>query len=618
MPYDIPLPDGRIITDVPDDVGQAQAIDGFFEAQRPDIGARARDAQRAVFDDLSMGEKAIVGFRGATRSLAAGLLGSFDAGRQAVRDFEARERSGIEVAGESLGPQTITEAIPNMAASARMLPGAIFEGVVEGLQAPPGQGVERALQGAGESVVGNVAFRTAANTINLAWSGAKQAGRALTRDPVQPTVVTDIDLIRSGTTPYDRLAATAQEVGEGFADEVPTSQAERLRLVAQADRLGIRVTPGQRFGNQARQQVEASMASFPPTSAPFAELAEGNSVRYAQLLNRAIGENGDAVTPITLGRATERLGRTFRDVAGRLEAPFQNSKRTGAFAEFLNAVQEAGSAARQDIRNATPIRFEDLVVGVEQAPSPVSNLADVLEFQSGEPSFGVGDLMSVRSSLVDEISQLTSGRGNAVRGSEVRSLGDMVNAIDNLLVSAGEEAGGDAVEAAGEYAVARTQWRLLQAIQNPGSINQLGEVSAKRLNNVLNREYPGEYRRGGLTGVAPGRSYAGQAMSDFMDATRVGATVSQDIVGNSGTPTRLYLQNLAQSPESIVGVGLRYAGGNEVGRAALAIPSSSGGVSPDAASRVGAAFGGSEQPGGESVDEKLQRQTATMLERLGF
>ena len=137
------LPNGKqIITEQPMSqieatqlAANAGVISGEEAFPQRDINAAASQAQQKVFDDLPAAIKAVVGFRGATRSLAAGI----NPGAADSADFESRERGPIDIARGELGFSTLGELVPNFAARGKVLAQAGQEGLIEGLKAPAGE-----------------------------------------------------------------------------------------------------------------------------------------------------------------------------------------------------------------------------------------------------------------------------------------------------------------------------------------------------------------------------------------------------------------------------------------------------------------------------------------------
>jgi hypothetical protein len=597
MPRDVNYAGGTV-RGVPDSMSDAEAIARAQGVISP--RAAGEGAMRREWLALSPFERAIVGFRGATRSLAGGVAGLFG-DEAASAEFE-RERPALEaMRGTGFGVEDVTAGIPSLAVPGRWVAGTAGEAGLAALQAPPGQKLNAAVSGAIGSLLGQGGARVLSGGVNAAAGGARSVVESVRRlaekaDDVQP-VTADVQLIRDGSTLVDRYrsaAAHAEDVLQGLGERSGT--AERLRLSAEADRLGLATRPGNRWGNEGRRQLEASLASNPLTSGAYTEQAARNSVRYAELASRAIGENASELTPRVLDAATTRLGATFAAVGAELDEPLRAVQGAAPWARFMGELDSVRLQEVADFRNMRLAEREgeplfDAVGNriIEAVGTKIPGYVDTLQAMAGRGMIDGRTLMGIRSSLVDEIVSARAGRGTVTTGSQLRAMGHMVDAIDNLIVDAGELGG--APEVAAKYAVARTQWRVLQALQEGKAVNNLGEVSAKSVDSILRREYPLEYRRGRLTGYQPRRSSASQAVADFFDATRWGANVETDVVANSGTATRMFIEQAGKSPEGVIGLAVRGAIGTEVGEAVLRAPSGPEVIPRRAAERVGRAIG---------------------------
>lgn len=611
----IKTPDGQIV-DLPDDatVAQRRAL-GVPVGTREAIEAGEREAIDAAYNDLNPYEKMIVGLRGSVRSGIMGVADTLGIADDAVAEFEARERPAIDAVARNPGFGTIGDMIPNVAAGAGgHIRSSIKEGLLEGAQAPEGERLGTGVVAGLQNLVFGKALEKAYETGSalVKTQVANRASRQAAGDAGQ-----EITSAKDLVTNTDRASPVGalRERAAGIMDELTTTagegleavgQAERGRLAARADDLGLQVTPGQRYGNRQRQQLEVSFASNPITSGAFSDIAENNATRYAELATAAIGETGDAVTPAVLGRASDRLGATFNDVGAQLDEVLPEALAGDKIPrQFMNRLRTAAAREVGDIRNQT-VGAQGGVNVIEENLR-VRPMVDVIQQRIQDGTMTGRELMTIRSSLVDEVQQLRTTGGGAASGSQVFAMGDMVDAIDNLIVDSAAAGGQEGL--ASTYAVARSQWRVLQALEKSRALDNLGEVRSKTVDSALRREYPAEYRRGALTGDVAGREPSVQALADFFDATRIGSSVTQDIVGNSGTATRAFVGDLMNSditPQSLTGLAARGTVGRMAGEAAAGAPGMvAGDVLPEQA-MVGArsvlAAGQDQQTMGQAVD----------------
>ena len=151
--------------------------------------------------------------------------------------------------------------------------------------------------------------------------------------------------------------------------------------------------------------------------------------------------------------------------------------------------------------------------------------------------------MDARSALTRELQKASrAGDGNTMQG-----IYELTAAIDEQMMRASD------ASTLGLYERARGQWRILDALEQGKAVTSGGDVNVGILDGVLRRRYPVEYRRSG-TGIDP-----------LFDGVKI-LTTFRDIVGDSGTATRLATQQILDSPVQSV---IRGTLGATVGRAAF-------------------------------------------------
>jgi hypothetical protein len=544
-----------------DDARRNAILGGHATAEevfpRPDIPAAEREALAANARRQGIVPSFLAGTRGRLRTMAAGL-----ASPEAQAEFEARERPGIQALAQESTAAQIGSALPDVGLLGRagFRGGVTGEGAIGATAAPPGEtiiggvegllgglvgegvgrGVGLGVRGITEGVRSTIEFaqRQATGFREARAEGARQAAEAA-------GIVEEVAPVESAADLLERARGTSTRVIDAQALEVTGDvniPDERARLVARADDLGFQLSTGQRTGSIPQQQVDAGFASNPLLSRPFVEAAESNNRQYARTLLRAIGEPaGDAVTPQALGRANERLGGDFRDIAEDLG----DDPLAGGKVRFIGDLSTAirGELSDPRIRGRSVGDIPPHLRGKTVSPT-LQGMIDDLD--SGAPVSGA-QLMAWRSALTDDVMRF-SEQGSGALGTATTTANAAIDAIDDAIVRGGT---GDVAE---RYIEARSQWRVLQSAENILR-DPLGTVSAKRMNTELLRTVPFEYRRGGLTGANPGgRSEQLQNVADFFDATRIGAGILPEVVANSGTPTRQFISMMmAQGAESATG-----------------------------------------------------------------
>ena len=573
----VTIPEGKTLDDAKAAAIQAGVATAAELFPRPDILAAEQEAVRGVAGEQGIVPGFLAGTRGRMRSIAAGL-----ASPEASAAFEAQERGPIRaLLGESTAAQA-GAVLPDVGLLGRLgfRGGVTGEAATGAAAAPPGRTLIGALEGAGGAVVGEGIGRGVGlgirgvtqgvrSTLDFArkqaddFRAAREAAAQEARDAAG--IIEDVPPVETGQELLDRARGASSRIveaeGLGATGDVNIPD-ERARLVDRAEDLGFSLTTGQRTGSIPQQQVDAGFASNPLTARPFAEASEGNNRQYARTLLRAIGEtSGDAVTPQALGRANERIGGEFRDVAAELGPDALAGGKVRLTGELTQAMRAELSDPRIAAKSADNIPLH--LRGKTVSPT-LQNI--VTELDSGAPISG-DQLMAWRSALTDDVARF-SEQGSGALGTATTTANRAINAIDDAIVrTAGDDVALD-------YMAARNQWRVLMAAENVLR-DPLGEVSAKRMNAELLRNYPQEYRRGGLTGRNPGqRTDEMQSTADFFDATRIGAGILPEVVANSGTPTRQFItavmQQTADQPvQAAARLGRQAIVGDALGSAAF-------------------------------------------------
>ena len=561
-----------------------------------DQAVRDREVMLQEFEALNPLEQVNVGTRGMVRSLVSGINSQIPSADQLqVAEFENRERPAIEASRSGgMGYGTVGEIIPGLAVRGGPFWQALVAGAESGLAAPPGERINTAMRSMGEAY----AFGKTLDVGAAALQKGKRLGQEIRQAELE-AVHGPGQIIQGTPAPKRTVGQRMADIRSDLLAALPAGpdleRDSRMLLAGEADRLGIKLTPGQRSGNRARQKFEAGMESNAVLGGPFDDLIDQNQVRYGELAAAAIGERGaKALTPEVLGRATERLGRTFGQVTEELGAvvPDMADPASEAAGRFMNRIQQARAGEVADIRTQRVVQGEGIQTVESQLK--VKPIVDVIEALAGGGDLNAAKLVEIRSSLADEIHALANDRGGVARGSQIRGLSDIVDAVDNLIVESAGEAG--VPELAERYATGRMQWRMLQAMQQGRATDALGEVRAKSVDGILRREYPREYRRGGLTGEDGGRGGQLQDVANFMDATRVGSALLRDIVGNSGTATRSLPGQLMADPSGgITQLATRAIVGGPLTRLSLKVPSlGPAGETPEWLRNLGAQVGGAE------------------------
>lgn len=289
---------------------------------------------------------------------------------------------------------------------------------------------------------------------------------------------------------FPPVADAASAVGRKLAAPV-TSYATQSQKYLQraAEALGFQLTPAARTMNPTMMRVEAGLESNPLTSGPFGRLTQANQRLINQTAAKAIGQNADNLSATILGQADDAIGRRF-DAIARHRIPLTP--------QFEQGVRNA----EQQYMSVWGSRGDTKAAGV------ISDALD--EAQRGVMT---GERYNALRSELSKVTRDAYRTGNSRLGELTKNL---IDTLDDAAV-AGLPQG-----AAQDVAAARTQWKTLLNIER--SLN--GEnLSAAKMSNVLRREDPRGYLRGGRS-------------SDLYTLVRAGEQF-RNLTGDSGTAARL-------------------------------------------------------------------------------
>lgn len=302
------------------------------------------------------------------------------------------------------------------------------------------------------------------------------------------------------------------------------------RLTSRAEQLGIKLTNGQLADDVSLRQLEASLGSNPLTSRLEGLRKQSNRARVNQTFGRALGIEGDTreLTEGMIGDVFNELEDEF----GRIGAQLGTVEIDEAFVEGLEAIQT---------RNiASPVRSPEAV----EITNKMLDIATV--GADGKVTIGGGQLMNWRSDINRKMRQASiAGDGNLSM-----RLRETLQVLDDAVV---REAGPDT---AVRYINARSRYRLADAMDQTNVIKN-GNVMTGRAASVMKNRYQSEFRRGNQYGAA-----LSQDLLDAFDVLRISNRFG-DIVGDSGTATRMAIPNLLNNPGSTL-TGWMTAGAGEV------------------------------------------------------
>jgi hypothetical protein len=304
-----------------------------------------------------------------------------------------------------------------------------------------------------------------------------------------------------------------RETLEGLEDFIgvksPLSPDQQLLLDSgNAERLGFKWLPGQREGNQVMSEA---LSSSPFIRDAFEPILAQNAQNLGARVMRALNLNpkqGFGRDVLQQGR--DSVGGMFDDVAKNLPDVTLSDDVVKALDDVL-----------------TPAEVR--AYGVEPAQKGIERTLQA----------GGRDLMELRKQLADAATNRATREG---QDKVQRTMSQAVDRIDEII--------DDALEAAGKtdtrrvWQEAKLRWRVQRAMERPGVVTTDGDVSLKKLNNSLQREFESEY---GRSLFAPKDMIPD--VRDLLDYSRLARSFESNL-GDSGTATRAAIIQLFTNPKS--------------------------------------------------------------------
>lgn len=294
-----------------------------------------------------------------------------------------------------------------------------------------------------------------------------------------------------------------------------------------AEEAGFKLTPGQRTGNRALQQLEASMASSPFTSRPFNKIKEHNQTVINRAAGKSIGANADKLTDDVLSDNLARMESVFDDIRNVPDI------RTASIQDDLvNIVDEFDGLTTQKVEDNVLIKQLDRIamrgnVTGREARALQSKIGTAARNQmttpGGDRELGIA-LFRAKDSLDSAISGSLTGEQRAAFN-----------------------------RARKEYA------NFMDLMKSVNTVNDSGDVAAQTLRNTKKRKNAKAYIRG----------------DDELTNVLKTANRFRDVVGDSGTAARLSLPLLGLATagagqtldmDYLTNLGLAMVGGSAAGR----------------------------------------------------
>lgn len=488
---DVRMPDGTIITNVPDTISQSELLKmvNNTKLSTPDVFKQTAQEQSGVQNFLA-------GVGGGMTGLALGLGQRLGLVEQEAIDDHQKAMAGLRstksgIAGDLVGTAA-TLAPSALIPGANTAIGSALIGAGAGALNPTGKG---------ESVIDNMALGGAGG-----WVGQKigngiaklLAGRASA--PAAASAASSGGNASASSTVTGGVNARASGGGYTFGsvgDDVSAGlNAAQRRAMDTGESLGFKLTPGQASGSRSLQQLEAKLESQPMTSGTFNTIKSNNQTTLNRIAAKAIGEDSATLDSTVLQQAQDRIGSVYKMVADKTPRRIDPD-------EFLNKL----SAVEGDFEGLAKI-----------ADNPLVN--KFLNYAAKGEATGA-QLQDLASKLGKAANNaMTSQGGDRQMGMALFAVKDHV---DDLLESSLK---GSTLDA---FKTARQQYRNLMLLtQRSGVVNpSSGNVQGGALAQMLQQK------------DRPGFLF-GKNDSDLYNAARF-AQAFRPIVGDSGTATRMPL-----------------------------------------------------------------------------
>ncbi len=300
-------------------------------------------------------------------------------------------------------------------------------------------------------------------------------------------------------------------LGLGRADVDAGQLARNRPFLDLARKYGIAVPPSARTGSLGMRQIEDAMMSNPYSARPGMKIRDAYLDKLEESYREALlpGSGAGQVDDVFQRQVTDDIARRYEQIAEASPEITTEGIKKDAVRLTAGESQAAWGPEEHDLFGvlmANVDRFGDQMSG-QQAWVLHRRMADEAnrQFKNGEFQKGI-----VYQSVADAIEdQLVRNSEGAISPAELRQL--------------------------------RRRYRLDRIMRSSRAINQDGLSMAKAA-NALRSQLPREYGEGRGFGLPDATE-----VDQFLEVLKVGDQLMRPSVGNSGTATRLAIQDLSPS-----------------------------------------------------------------------
>lgn len=380
----------------------------------------------------------------------------------------------------------------------------------------PQGSVERFAHGAGRGASDAAAFMVPGLALSKAAGITGNVGKAMTTQPVAQTIagMTGGGVTESTDNPYLGMAAAALTPAAGAAlarggkrlvTPFPSHlSANEKRLAEAAERMGIKLTAGQKTGSPALRTMESTFGQLPFTAKTQGGLYDAQRAAFNREVLSKAGIIADEASPQVLDDAFTAIGRQFDDLAARTTVRIDQK-----FADDIATV--ANEYGRRLPTDVAPV-FKSYMDDLSAATSQIANKPEI----AGK----------VYQAISSSIKRRMRSAGN--NPDLQQALGKLSAALDDTLERSATP------ELKAMWQDVRNKYRNLLTIDKAmGSGTQADRVAADIPFSGLKTAVKSMDK----TGYARGRG-------DLNEASRVGDFLGSAIPPDSGTPRRMMMTGL--------------------------------------------------------------------------
>lgn len=307
--------------------------------------------------------------------------------------------------------------------------------------------------------------------------------------------------------------AIGRGIGRVFRPVQTALGREEQALASAAGREGIPLTAGQATGSKPLQTLESVMENLPLTAGPQAAGRQAQQQAFTRAALSRAGIQADAATAPALLAQKQNLGGQLGRIADQNLLDFNQGLTT----KLADLTDDASRHLPPDLA------------------AKVSGTVDKILDQVGNNGKMLGtNYQGWREPL----------RGLASNTETGRYFSGIRNALDTeFRAQLAQSQGPQYQELSRQYANLKT---IIDAMGGAGNLPAKGQLSPAQL--------------GGALGKAMGREGRALGRGDLNELSRVGQLFVRDQIPNSGTPQRLFIQNLLSGNVGNIGGGIAGAG----------------------------------------------------------